>query len=210
MKCASCLRTSELESCQRSETNLIHKWETLKVDNDYEICVTYPYNIRKKWNQRIIKEWEENTGYIRCCLNSKKHSKHRLIAEQWIENDDPENKTDIDHINHNRSDNHISNLRWCLKSENQRNQSSYNGVVVEYLDELPPESIKIELYKGIEFEGYYYSKETKKCYYDNGVKIRTLPYQTSAYGMRFIHAQDINHVRRCIYIDSWLKSECLE
>ena len=146
-----------------SETNLIHKWETLKVDNDYEICVTFPYNIRKKWNQRIVKEHENKQGYIRLALNQKGYSKARIVAEQWINNDDPEHKTDVDHINHNRSDNHISNLRWCSKSENVRNKAAYNGVTVEYLDELPPESIKIELYKGIEFEGYYYSKETKKC-----------------------------------------------
>lgn len=44
---------------------------------------------------------------------------HRLIAKAFIPN--PENKSDIDHIDANRSNNLKSNLRWCTKSENNRN-----------------------------------------------------------------------------------------
>ena len=193
-----------------NEEEEIEEWITLTNHPDYEINKQYPHQIKKKSNNYIIKEHKTKQGYINCHLNLRNYPKHRIIAEQFIPNDDPEHLTDIDHINHIRDDNHISNLRWCSKSQNVRNKAAYNGRAVEYLDELPPESIKIELYKGIEFENYFYSKQTQKCYYDNGVKIRTLPYHFAPSGMRYVRALDIENKTRCIYIDAWLRSECIE
>ena len=39
-------------------------WETSKEIDDYEICVQYPYQIRKKSNKRILKEYVNNKGYL--------------------------------------------------------------------------------------------------------------------------------------------------
>jgi hypothetical protein len=44
---------------------------------------------------------------------------HRLVAKAFIPN--PDNKPEIDHIDTIRSNNEASNLRWCTKSENNRN-----------------------------------------------------------------------------------------
>jgi hypothetical protein len=46
---------------------------------------------------------------------------HRLIGLAWICN--PENKSCIDHINRDRGDNRIENLRWVTKIENGQNPS---------------------------------------------------------------------------------------
>lgn len=43
---------------------------------------------------------------------------HRLVAEAFIHNDDPINKTTINHIDGNRSNNMISNLEWLSYSDN--------------------------------------------------------------------------------------------
>lgn len=43
---------------------------------------------------------------------------HRLVALHFVHNDDPINKTDVDHINYNIDDNRAVNLRWVSKSEN--------------------------------------------------------------------------------------------
>ena len=44
---------------------------------------------------------------------------HRLVATAFLPN--PENKTDIDHLDGNCSNNKVSNLRWKTHSENMRN-----------------------------------------------------------------------------------------
>jgi len=45
---------------------------------------------------------------------------HRLIADMFIPNSDI--FTEVDHINHNRLDNRLENLRWVTRSDNGRNQ----------------------------------------------------------------------------------------
>lgn len=58
---------------------------------------------------------------------------HRLVASAFIAN--PENKRVVDHINNNRCDNSVSNLRWCTHQENlwnsplsKRNSTGVKGV----------------------------------------------------------------------------------
>lgn len=54
-------------------------------------------------------------------LLGKNKTVHRLIALTYIEN--PENKAEVDHINRNRFDNSVDNLRWATSEENHRNMS---------------------------------------------------------------------------------------
>jgi len=60
-------------------------------------------------------------GYIRLMLSKdgrKFHSVHRLVAKAFIPN--PENKATVNHKDGNPSNNHIDNLEWNTRSENQK------------------------------------------------------------------------------------------
>lgn len=44
---------------------------------------------------------------------------HRAVAELFIPN--PENKREVDHIDTDRLNNNVNNLRWCTQKENNNN-----------------------------------------------------------------------------------------
>ena len=46
---------------------------------------------------------------------------HRIVAETFIDN--PRGCKEVDHINRDKSDNRVENLRWVTREENQANKS---------------------------------------------------------------------------------------
>ena len=113
--------------------------------DDYEILNQYPFTIRRKDNHYEVKEHNDK-GYPRIMLNNKHYFKHRLIALQFIPNNDPINKYEIDHINRDKTDFHLENLRWINQSENCKNKSSHKGIEYEYFDEISEDSIIVDKY----------------------------------------------------------------
>lgn len=77
----------------------------------------------KRWREKIKKQTLSKNGYYTVILstngNYKTYFTHRLVAEAFIPN--PENKPCIDHINTDRTDNRVENLRWVTHKENQNN-----------------------------------------------------------------------------------------
>lgn len=101
----------------------------------YEICEE---EVRKVSNKKILSKWLNSNGYPMCRLVDKNgkmryHYYHRLIATHYIPN--PQNKRCVDHINGNKTDNSLTNLRWATSGENvansgirKSNTSKYRGV----------------------------------------------------------------------------------
>ena len=87
------------------------------VSENYQ--VTYDGRVWSFKTNKWLKPCLGNHGYFTVNINGKTVLLHRLIAEAFIPN--PENKHCIDHINGNRQDNRIENLRWCTYSENNNN-----------------------------------------------------------------------------------------
>ena len=155
-------------------------FEVLRENADYEISTEYPNVIRKRANGRIVSEFIENTGYVRLNLSERingktvqrKYLKHKLIAKQFIEN--PDDLDYVDHINRNKLDNRVENLRWCSASDNNKNKSSTCGVKYEFFDDIDDEAVVVTDYGTHRFENYYYVPEEDSFYFYNGVKYRRL------------------------------------
>ena len=94
-------------------------------------------NMGRIWNaktQRYLKPSKKSNGYYQINLvaingKRKKEYLHRLLALTFIDN--PNNYPEIDHIDRNRENNELSNLRWVSKTMNQRNKSD-NVKVAQY------------------------------------------------------------------------------
>ena len=191
--------------------NVDDDWEELKVDNDYLICKAFPHQIKRKSNGRIVSESISNKGYIQMNLNGKTSLKHVIVANQWLENDDPEQKTQVDHINHDTTDYHLINLRWISPSMNCKNKSSHRGVNYQYVDNIPDESIIVDFYdtryERHEFKDYYYYDGN--FFYDNEMNYRILHVNETKCGSRFISMKDINGKTTSVYINRFLQQHDL-
>ena len=71
---------------------------------------------------KILKANDNSRGYPAVTLSmhgkTKTYCVHRLVAMAFIPN--PQNLPDVDHIDHNRTNNVVTNLQWLTKGDNVR------------------------------------------------------------------------------------------
>lgn len=81
--------------------------------------------VRNKSTGKAIKWINNGKGYFTVKLYNRETPKgrfcliHRLVLSTH-DADTPKDKLDVNHIDGNKSNNHISNLEWVTKSENTR------------------------------------------------------------------------------------------
>lgn len=126
-----------------------------------EIFVSDKGNIRSQ--KYKIRLYVNPKGYVVANINRKLYTLHRLIALTFIDRTD--SNLVVDHINHNKEDNRVVNLRWCTVQENNRHTrktnkkctSQYKGVC--YDKETNKWIAKIGLNYGRIYIGRYDSEE---------------------------------------------------
>lgn len=77
-------------------------------------------NYRQSGKPGIITQFKNHKGYLIVSIREKTFTVHRLVAKSFIDN--PLNKPQIDHIDTDRINNNVSNLRWCTQKENSNNK----------------------------------------------------------------------------------------
>ena len=105
------------------------------MDTEFKYCDDKLYRIHKQ-----SKKWlccnnskPSNTGYIQIRIDGKSLLLHRLVYKFHNLDWDMTNTTrdnSIDHVNHNKTDNRIENLRVVNSSQNNQNRTHMNGKII--------------------------------------------------------------------------------
>jgi len=103
-------------------------------------------NGKERWNkEKIIEKFYLNRkGYCVINLKGKRHFVHRLVAKYFVLN--KEEKAQVNHIDGNKLNNHVSNLEWVTNQEN-RNHAVSMGLIAtgERANSIVSTETKIEI-----------------------------------------------------------------
>jgi hypothetical protein len=152
----------------------MESWKDIETSN-YQ--VSNLGNVRNMRSGRVLKPRSQlmKSGYVRYEVNlalnggkQKNYKMHLLVARAFIPN--PENRTEIDHIDRNTANNAVSNLRWSTRSEQALNTRTRND------NQLGEKNIhyrrgvaKPYFVSGVKFEGshFFATLEEAIAYRDN-------------------------------------------
>lgn len=86
------------------------------------------------YEEHFLKPYCNKKGYLRVQLTYlgkvKTYLVHRLVAEAFIPN--PNNLPQVNHIDCDKTNNHVENLEWCTNLENQRHARAHGLVPTEF------------------------------------------------------------------------------
>ena len=116
---------------------------------DYEdYTISEDGKVWSKYKNRFLKPCLDSIGYLYFGLSKnnkqKNFSIHRLLAIHFIPN--PDNKPTVDHIDRNKTNNSLSNLRWATHLEQNENRGAIGEIKHKYIS-------------------YRYNKKTGNKYY---------------------------------------------
>lgn len=143
---------------KKNELVFPYIWDTLVIGGiptKYEVSTKG--EVRNTKTGRILKQTLSKFGYLTLQLsdkhfNAKNHRKkffvHRLVAFVFIHNPDPEHKIQVNHIDHNRTNNFVNNLEWVSPLENQEDCSQFGTQANRILTEEQVEEICKRLENG--------------------------------------------------------------
>ena len=78
------------------------------------------------WGFKVTpKPTKDQQGYVHVSVGNKKMPVHRLVMLTFVGPSSDPSKTTVDHVNFDRADNRLCNLRWASRTEQNRSQQRY-------------------------------------------------------------------------------------
>lgn len=105
------------------------QWKRINIDGtEMPYLISDSGDVYSIKYDKLLKPRINISGYmeIEISINKKSYYKgiHRLVAETFIPN--PENKSEVNHIDANKQNNTIANLEWCTHAENMKHAAVNN------------------------------------------------------------------------------------
>ena len=122
-------------------------------------------------NGKLMKGSYTKDGYIiyKFYVNGKQKNifYHTIIVKMFIKKDFNSNVEEVDHLDHNRTNNNIENLCVVSRRENQRNVSkSWNGKEFNYVNDIGKSLVineEAKIYYSLDLDKFYmYINQTNK------------------------------------------------
>ena len=96
-------------------------------ENGVVMSIRYNHTGKSKELKTWLAKGYPSVRYAEIKNKYKAMTVHRLVAQAFIPN--PHNKPQVNHIDGNILNNHVSNLEWCTASENQKHSVHVLGKV---------------------------------------------------------------------------------
>ena len=169
-------------------------------------------NFGKAFKNNIpLNIYSNHDGYavvsIKCDTGWRSVGVHRLVATAFIPNDDEE-RTEVNHIDFNRTNNQVTNLEWVTRTENVRhsrrggrygdingeNNPNYGNHALSQKYKNNPELSKLKQSR----PGAQNGRARKTDLYFNGEFVQSFPYYSLCckYLMNILGLSSTSHISR--------------
>lgn len=113
-------------------------WKVIEGHENYSI--SDDGRVMNNRNGNILKAFETYNGYLRVGLNGKYIRVHLLVANAFLQSTKREGMQ-VNHIDGNKLNNHVSNLEWCSAKDNIRHAYEIGLKVVSYKNIHEPKAV---------------------------------------------------------------------